>query len=808
MVFSQVFRISFITITIAFSLLFASSAEADSKRSVKKVRNVAVRSFALINAKNGKTLKGYGNITKRVTIPLSVLAGKNLDIKVKTYPEKVGSVSFSYDKQCFRKIRNKQPYRLMQSDNGKYQKWKPVVKNYKIKAVPYSKRKGRGRKGRAKNINIRVVDAASRSDNVDPRPSPTALPTVTPQDELPFVENNNDFNIWVNEGGDKVVAEDLRYTRNGLGRVVNSVWNGHQVNLFAAKNETVSFNVIVEAAKRSLKDVSVKLDILSHQNGAEITGRDDAQCDDVFDYRGRNIEVFVVRYLKIKGLSQLGYQNYDERHIPQRLRRPHNAERGYGTWRDRPDHDASYPDIAVPQELESEVRIERESNQSFWVDIFVPKESPVGVYVGTIKVFEGDLLIHQIPVSLDVKNFTLPDTPSAKTMLYLGYSDISKRYIGQRWPYAQEKVKKLSQIRDRHFQMAHRHRISLIDSNEGGSVDAPAADWLPRLNGELFTAQNGYAGTGEGVGNGIFSIGTYGAWNWGDAYSMQQHANAWVQWFNLNAPTTDYFLYLIDEVADYPKITAWAETLNNNTGIGRALKSFATVAANQAVTAAPALDIACSNIGIGIPESWEVAADYYRNTVGKQFCFYNGHRPQSGSFMTEDDGVALRQLAWAQFKMGIDRWFYWESTYYNNFQGGTGETNVFQQAQTFGGRAKADPILGENGWNYSNGDGVLFYPGSDTVYPEESYGVSGPLASLRLKHWRRGIQDVDYLTLAAAKDPRGVKRIVQRIIPKVLWEYGVNDPSDPTWVLSDISWSTDPDVWEGARRELAAIIER
>ena len=38
-------------------------------------------------------------------------------------------------------------------------------------------------------------------------------------------------------------------------------------------------------------------------------------------------------------------------------------------------------------------------------------------------------------------------------------------------------------------------------------------------------------------------------------------------------------------------------------------------------------------------------------------------------------------------------------------------------------------------------------------------------------------------------------------------EYGVEDPGDPTWVLTDISWSTAPDVWEAARAELADIIE-
>ena len=82
--------------------------------------------------------------------------------------------------------------------------------------------------------------------------------------------------------------------------------------------------------------------------------------------------------------------------------------------------------------------------------------------------------------------------------------------------------------------------------------------------------------------------------------------------------------------------------------------------------------------------------------------------------------------------------------------------------------------------------------------------MEGPFASLRLKHWRRGIQDVDYLNLAAAIDPAQTAQIVVNMIPRVLWQVGVTDPDDPTWVLTDISWSTDPDVWEEARAELAS----
>jgi hypothetical protein len=217
-------------------------------------------------------------------------------------------------------------------------------------------------------------------------------------------------------------------------------------------------------------------------------------------------------------------------------------------------------------------------------------------------------------------------------------------------------------------------------------------------------------------------------------------------------------------------------------------------------------------VDVGVTDEWQAAADAYRADPHKRLYMYNGTRPASGSFATEDDGVALRELAWGQYKKGVDRWFYWESTYYINYQcygydDPLAQTNLFQQAQTYGCYEQDDESLGQTGWNYFNGDGVLFYPGTDTHHPAESYGLLGPFASLRLKHWRRGIQDVDYLALALEVNPTRTAEIVAEMVPLVLWEYGVEDPEDPGWVLTDISWSTDPDHWEAARAELAGIIE-
>jgi hypothetical protein len=287
---------------------------------------------------------------------------------------------------------------------------------------------------------------------------------------------------------------------------------------------------------------------------------------------------------------------------------------------------------------------------------------------------------------------------------------------------------------------------------------------------------------------------------------MWAHTNAWETWFATKYPGTERFLYLIDESEDYAQTETWAGWMKYNPGAGKNLKSFATADLLKAQANIPSLGVSASWIALGQTTPWQTAVNA-AHTKGKRVFMYNGMRPASGSFAIEDDGVALRELAWGQYKKNIDRWFFWNATYYDDYQGGRGQTDVFTTAQTFGGAPSYDPILGMSGWNSSNGDGVLFYPGTDAAFPGQSYALAGPIASLRLKYWRRGVQDVDYLTLAAKVNPQAVAALVQKMVPKVMWENGVSDPADPTWVMAPISWSCNPDVWEATRTQLADIIE-
>ena len=67
--------------------------------------------------------------------------------------------------------------------------------------------------------------------------------------------------------------------------------------------------------------------------------------------------------------------------------------------------------------------------------------------------------------------------------------------------------------------------------------------------------------------------------------------------------------------------------------------------------------------------------------------------------------------------------------------------------------------------------------------------------------------DGDYLAMANAISPSRTQAIVNAMVPKVMWEYGVDNVTNPTYTHTDISWSINPNDWENARFQLAEIIE-
>ena len=637
--------------------------------------------------------------------------------------------------------------------------------------------------------------------------------------------------VWANNGEDKVTRNELRANQNPA-KVANNIWDGNKIILFGAQNEVVDFNLILEAGKTTADAVSIQFLSLTGPGGAEISSPA-PDPSTIFNWTKRNIELFFVRYLQIKGLSYFGYTSgangFDERIVPKGLQRPWKGNpKATGGWTDRPNHDAFYPDIAVPLELNSSFQVAQGSNQSIWADIYIPKNSAPGRYTGKLTVLEGKTVAKEIPVELTVRNFSLPDMPSSKSMLFYSLTEVCRRLTGNRFPDPGDRQFAIGERASiTALQIAHRHKISLLTDWGPTDTDQPSPTLADALTGKLFSPQRGYSGPGTNTGINVYSIHSYGGfrtlWKSPDEADVSkadvwQHSNRWESWFQAHAPSADRFLYLCDECygdgngLGPRKVDQWASWIKENPKIGRNLKSFATIHFDTAAEKEPNVDyIANSSLGTSAPTSDPTALFVksiatIRSHKGSKIMFYNPTRPASGSFVTEDDGVALREVAWAQYKKSIDRLFYWQSTYYFDSQNaGKAEPNLFEQAATFGVTPPSiDPVRGEWSFGHTNGEGVLFYPGTDVLYPKDSYKVTGVFASLRLKYWRRGIQDIDYVTMAAAIDPDKTQKIVDRMVPRAFWDY--KDLGG--WMIDDISWSINPDDWEAARAQLAQIIEK
>ena len=624
--------------------------------------------------------------------------------------------------------------------------------------------------------------------------------------------------IWANEGGDKVSQDELRASRgveNLTGTVLNRAWNGRTITMSGARNESVSFNMVLEAANVAARNVSVSFNTLVGPNGATIQTDRQATGNDVFNWVNRPIELFYVRYLQIAGLSTFGWFRGSDTLMPLRFQSPVTH-----LWTDRPDHNKFYPDILVPLELVSTFNIAAATNQSVWSDIYIPKGTPAGVYSGTVTVKENGVTTHAVPVSLTVQPFSLPDTSSIKGFSHLDANEIQRRYIAEGYiNWSDTRSIRLRHIADVYFQLFHRHRIDLIG---GDSETPPFAGIHPffqqRYNGSLFTAANGYDGPGVGVGNTLYAVGPYGTWGPKptDQQGMWNYADPIATWFQNNMPNVQYFIYLQDEpgTGDFAQVENWAKWLAADPGPGHNLLSMATVSMKNTIEHIPDLQIPTDADDIGeCPSSapWWCDNVEYTYSIASQLSalpnrhmwHYGGGHPGAGTTNTEDEGVAMRTWPWVQFKLGIERWFSW----YANLN--SPEIDVFQQAATWGYDGHPDPNWGQvSDHAYTNGNGILVYPGNDINHPANSYGVDGPFASLRLKEWRRGTEDGDYLTIANAIDPVATSTIVHKTIPFALWENKAPGwpQADPSYFYGQQSWSSNPDDWELARAELAQLI--
>jgi len=562
--------------------------------------------------------------------------------------------------------------------------------------------------------------------------------------------------VWAVDDGEKILRDDTNSPlKSGPD---NSVWDGKQVKLFAARNEVVAFQLILQASRGGAKQMDVRV---SDLKGGESKIRGSHPLPKPNQYLGVGVELFTEHYLHVTTPSyndpKWGGFNWTAKANPKLT-----------GWMP----DALIPFSAKPGKGGAPFDIASDQNQGVWADVYVPKGIPAGRYEGTVAVTAGGRPVAKLPLSLEVLNFTLPDENHYHSMIYYSDINVAMRH-GIRDP------RELWEMVRKYHQMAHRHRLELVG---GGSWEELQA-LQGTLDGTTFSRAAGYEGPGEGVGNSLFSVNTYSCTFPDDEASYREESDRWVTWFAQHAPKVEYFLYLTDEPEQdrFAWIKERADWIHHNPGPGKKLPIFVTKW--PAPGLAGAVDIWCS-AAIDAKQAPFAEA----RARGERVWLYQAYRPGTPGDVLDEYGIAFRIKPWIAHQHDIPRWFTWESTHWKpNSNEVQRRMNLFE-----------DPIIFTSGkpFTTANGDGTFFYPGQDRLFPEEDRGYPGPMSSVRMKMYRRGEQDVEYMWLAEqAGHGAEVKALLRERLPATLWEAGELP-----------SWSNHNADYERTRRELADLI--
>jgi hypothetical protein len=559
--------------------------------------------------------------------------------------------------------------------------------------------------------------------------------------------------IWAVHDGEKVERDATAHPA----RERNAVWDGRAIGLFAARNEVVAVQVIVEADARGVEALSVRLSALTSSRD-RITYR--APATDPTDFVDRPIQIFAVNYMRVETPSHASWVY------------------ARGSAAAPPDPTGWKPVQLVPENARQgrgglPVSIRPGENQAIWIEIYVGRDRAPGLYRGTIEI-RADGARRTVPIQLEVFDFMLPDENSMHAMLYY-QSAQPEQYHGRNLDAA-------------YHRFAHRHRVELVHAYDEHTLPPV----MGRFTGTDFTREHRYDGPGAGVGNVIAPRTFYGVGrDFDERASAWARSDAWMAFLREKLPRAITFLYMPDEPRPpmYPRILALAEHIHSNPGPGRALPVFVTHKYEEALD--PAIDIWCSG-----PKGFLLDRVAKERARGREYWFYNGGRPAGGAITIDAPATDPRATIWAAFKHDVRVYFYWHAVHWrhNSQKQGERDQNVWANSITFDNRK--EPGRSPDDGGYIHGDGVLMYPGEERVHPDQDRGVPGPVGTVQLANFRRGLQDHQYLTLARQLGLDAVvDEVVTAIVPRVFSDAGER-----------VSFPESGDPYEQARLKLGRAI--
>ena len=410
-------------------------------------------------------------------------------------------------------------------------------------------------------------------------------------------------------------------------------------------------------------------------------------------------------------------------------------------------------------------------NGVIYVEVRVPDDAslPAGDYTASLSLSFSDASAAVIPVTLTVWDFRLPSTSSLPSAFGMSIDSICRGMNGTSWcnGIADQTNAAIPFAR---FLLDHRISVAMVQSGPDGLgstcnlwADPPTCDWS--LWDQI------YAPLLEGTDPSLHLKGaklTTVKYEWHSSFSnpaaMGQH-RAWALHFREKSWFDRTFDYTCDEP---PMTCAWSDVPKRAATVHAADPGFRTMVTTSWREASINDPTWLTDIDIIDP-----ALNFLNDKPG-QPDFGN----QRAAYAAWTDGTPQRRLWWYQACMSHgcgnatntgSYWRGWQADYVIDASGVKNRamewlTYLFRmQGELYYDTVEffATAFTSQSGFG-GTGDGNLLYPGT-VANIGGSTGI--PLASLRLKIIRDGMEDYEYLSLVAAADPAFADAVARGVFP-------------------------------------------
>jgi hypothetical protein len=527
--------------------------------------------------------------------------------------------------------------------------------------------------------------------------------------------------------------------------------SGLAVNLGAARNEWVSFQILVRS-DLPLPNALVALGELRGPRGAA---------------------------LPLSGV---------------RLYRQHQLRLDAGTYRNADFKPDWYPDPLVPyahpmtgkplrnaQFRAVPFDLPADETHGFWVDLYVPTNAAAGEYRGVYHVTAAGGKDMEIPVTLTVWNFTLPRTPTLVTA-FGSPAQRMRDYYRQRAKAGQEpEPSDWVAVEEQCAHLLSEHRLNATPPAEmlrpvaqpDGSFEIPSAqvsalrEFIDRYHVNALQTPHPSSAVK-------------------DPEAERGKLRAWLAAFDraaaeLDRPQVVIYTYLRDEpntLEDYRYVQKWGRAVRECRSVVKVLvveQTWTEPGKGGADSAwgelYGAVDIWCPLFSLHRQES---AAQ--RQALGETIWTYTAlcQGPPTPWWHIDFPLLNYRVPAWMAWRDRMNGLLYWGGmSYWRQVD------DPWLQAPFYTGSGK--PQQGAKGIVF-NGEGSL-------VYPARAVGYDGIVPTIRLKALRDSIEDYEYLAILQRLGKASQAETIARQLAQ-------------SW----FQWETNPAGCDTARAKLAALI--